>query len=211
MPWARGEAGKDGGMSEEADGAGAALDAGLPVSLEDMRAWLRLSGEAEDLLLIRLIAVAAQICEAFIGQWVMVRGAAWRGVFAEYSRTLVVPGRPVVAVDGVALVADGEADLDLPPHEFHIVTDRDGGVQLRVDGRYGRRAARVDYRAGMAADPAEVPEGLRHGMIRMVQHLYETRDVPSLGGMPPASVVALWQPWRRMTLGAAPRFAGAQR
>jgi uncharacterized phiE125 gp8 family phage protein len=174
-------------MSEDGDGAGA----------------------AEDALLGRLIAAAAQICEAFIGQWVMVRTSHWRGVFVEYSRTLALPARPVLGVDSVTLVQDGEADLILPPHEYHIIMDRDGAAEVRVEGRYGRRTARVEYRAGLASNRAEVPEGLRHGMIRMVQHLYETRAAPELGSVAPAAVAALWQPWRRVTLGA-PRRAGGR-
>jgi len=58
---------------------------------------------------------------------------------------------------------------------------------------------RVSYRAGMAADPNGLPEALRHGIVRLTAHLYGSRDRAEAQG-PPASVTALWRPWRRLRL-----------
>jgi hypothetical protein len=56
------------------------------------------------------------------------------------------------------------------------------------------------YRAGLAPNANGVPEAIRQGIVRMVQHLHEARD--GAGTPPPAAVAALWQPWRRLTLGS---------
>ena len=77
----------------------------------------------------------------------------------------------------------------------------DGAASITVTGASVGTQLRIAYRAGLAADAAGVPEAIRHGILRMVQHLYEARD--GSGEAPPAMVAALWQPWRRMTIGGA--------
>lgn len=187
-------------MSDEDEEA--AVDAALPVSLAQVRDWLRQNGEADDMLLLRLMRSAQDFCEAFTGQYVMVREAHWRGQVSG-GRTVTLPVRPVVAVDSVRVQRGEDAPLVLGPSQYHVRIEADGRARVRLDGMFGPLFIDVLYRAGLAALPAAVPEGLRHGMIRMVQHLYESRYVPTLSPHPPASVAALWQPWRRVTLGGA--------
>ena len=50
----------------------------------------------------------------------------------------------------------------------------------------------------MAADQNGVPEPVRQGVLRLVAHLFASRDGD--GGAPPAAVTALWRPYRRMRL-----------
>lgn len=46
----------------------------------------------------------------------------------------------------------------------------------------------------------DVPQALRHGTIRLAAHLYRRRDDEADSATPPASVAALWRPWRRLHL-----------
>jgi hypothetical protein len=39
---------------------------------------------------------------------------------------------------------------------------------------------------------------LRHGIIRLAAHQYRMRESAGADALPPASVTALWRPWRRM-------------
>jgi len=65
---------------------------------------------------------------------------------------------------------------------------RDTGVtRLRVSGT-----------VGMAESQSDVPEPIRQGVLRLVAHLFATRD--GSGGEPPAAVTALWRPYRRLGL-----------
>ena len=56
----------------------------------------------------------------------------------------------------------------------------------------------VSGTAGLASEPNGVPEPLRQGILRLIAHLFATRD--GSGGEPPAAVTALWRPYRRMRL-----------
>jgi len=57
---------------------------------------------------------------------------------------------------------------------------------------------KVGGTAGMADDQNGVPEPIRQGVLRLVAHLFADRD--GEGAAPPASVTALWRPYRRMRL-----------
>jgi hypothetical protein len=50
----------------------------------------------------------------------------------------------------------------------------------------------------MAAQQNDVPEAIRQGVLRLVAHMFASRDGD--GGSPPAAVTALWRPYRRMVL-----------
>lgn len=43
----------------------------MEVSLDEARAWLRLGAGDEDALVERLIGASANMCEMFIGQWLI--------------------------------------------------------------------------------------------------------------------------------------------
>lgn len=191
-------------MSDDVEGEGPeleALAADLPVSVATMRDWLRLgAGDAEDELLAVLIGAAAGLCEAFTGRWLMVRAGEWRGRLWAGGRGACLPVVPVVAVDAVSMRVGG-VETRLDAADYGVVIDRDGAATLRLLRGFGICDLVVRYRAGMAETQAALPDALRHGVIRMVQHLYETRDAAAGAGMPPAAVAALWQPWRMVMLG----------
>ena len=44
-----------------------------PVSLNEARGWLRLGATIDDAVIAGLVRAATNICEAFIGQWLVVR------------------------------------------------------------------------------------------------------------------------------------------
>lgn len=192
-------------MSSDNEATGsAALDADLPVSLQDMKDWLRIAGgDEEDGLLAGLIAAAVSLCEGFTGQWVMIRQSEWRGLLYGGGTAIRLKSRPLVAVDDVIMMERGQ-EVALNAAAYRLGGDRAGAATLQLVEGYGWRQMLVRYRAGIAQDRAGVPDALRHGIVRMVQHLYETRDRPVAEQMPPAAVAALWQPWRRIGLGGRP-------
>lgn len=191
-------------MSDDVGGEAPELEASaaeLPVRVAMMRDWLRLGvGDAEDELIAVLIGAAAGLCEAFTGRWLMVRAGEWRGRLWAGGHRVRLPVAPVVAVDEVAVLVGGVESL-LDAADYAVVIDWDGAAALRLLRGFGMCDLIVRYRAGMAATQAAVPDALRHGVERMVQHLYETRDAAAGAGVPPAAVAALWQPWRMVTLG----------
>lgn len=168
-----------------------------PVSLNEARGWLRLGPTVDDAVVAQLVRAATNLCEAFIGQRLIIRAAE---EFLPLRRGRVrLAARPVVAIDAVTLVRRDGGEAPLAPGDYRTESAGDGSLCLTPHDPGDAAALRVAYRAGLATGANDVPEAIRQGIIRMTQHLHDARD--GEGGAPPAAIAALWQPWRRMTLG----------
>lgn len=179
-------------VREDAPGA-------LAVGLDEAKAWLGVTLADDDGLIEGLIRTAAEMCEAIIGQALIARRVVEIAPIAMGAWTRL--GRePVLAVEIVeGLPADGAA-FALPSDAYQV--DVPGGTQGAVcvlrPGAAGRM--RVTYQAGLGVDAEALPDSVRQGLLRMVAHLYAARD-DGRDVAPPAAVLAMWQPWRRMRLG----------
>lgn len=177
-------------------------EAGLAVPVADLKAYLRIDSGGEDVLLARLIRAASDLCEQFIGQWLIVR-AGEDVVPVKAGEWQRLAARPVVAIESVTAVPAEGAEFALPVGSYAIDIDRygDGWVRIIAPGsallENGGRV-RVRYRAGIAAEAAAIPEGLKHGIVRMAAEMHGVREGDA--ATPPAAVTALWRPWRRMRL-----------
>ena len=167
-------------------------------ALAAAKAYLRVAGSDEDAMMARLIGSAAELCEGFVGQALLVRG---------FSETLELSGAwtrlgvgPVQAISAVEGLSSEGAAFALAAEAYAIDIDARGDGWVRVTQPGEAVRIRVTYQAGLAAEWDLLPEALRQGIVRLVAHLFTHRDEAFDTG-PPAAVTALWRPWRRIRLG----------
>jgi uncharacterized phiE125 gp8 family phage protein len=174
-------------------GAGAALPV---VSMSEAQAYVRIETGEEEAILAGLIRSASAICEAFLNQVLIARDFACEvAASGEWERLPVTPVRAIAGVQAIA--SDGSA-TPLSASDYAVDIDSSGDGWVRVTGANDRMRLRVSGEAGMAVDANGIPEPVRQGVLRLVAHLFNARDEG--GGDPPASVTALWRPYRRMRL-----------
>lgn len=168
---------------------------GLPVTISEAQAYLRLETGEEEAVIAALLRSATGLCEAFTGQCLIARtvrqtlrlSGAWQRLGAN----------PVRSIAGAATIDSSGVTTPLEASAFAIDIDRHGDGWVRLTS--GQQAnVMVTFSAGMAADGNGVPEPLRQGILRLAAHLFHNRD--GEGGEPPAAVTALWRPYRRMRL-----------
>jgi len=164
------------------------------VSMSEAQAYVRIETGEEEALLAGLIRTASGLCEAFLGQVVIA---------CEFVADLPASGGwerievgPVRSISGVDAVDSSGVATALPSASYAMDIDARGDGWVRVDESVGAMRVRVSGTAGMAVDENAVPEAIRHGVLRLVAHLFTARDGD--GGDPPAAVTALWRPYRRM-------------
>lgn len=157
--------------------------------LAELKAWLRIGSDGEDAVLERLLGSAIALCEQFIGQWLVVREAEETvKANGDWQR---LAGRPVLAISAVE--AEGNA---LEPDAYAIDIDAAGDGWVKV--RPGPGTVTVCYQAGIAEETDQLPDAIRHGIVRLAAEYFGARD--GQAATPPAAVSALWRPWRRMRL-----------
>jgi uncharacterized phiE125 gp8 family phage protein len=169
-----------------------------PAALDELKDWLAITTTREDAALTALLLAALETCEAFTAlmpleatcEEVLPADTCWRGLQT----------RPVQSVGGVEGIPAEGARFALAAEDYAIDLDADGGAHVRIinQGAAGRVA--VSFVAGLAADWASLPNGLRHGVVRLAADAYRRRDGEGTGAQPPTAVAALWRPWRRMRL-----------
>ncbi len=174
--------------------------AALPdAALDELKAWLAITTAQDDAPLLALLRAALELCEAFTGR--MPLEATCEEILPACGGWQWLSTRSVQAVTQVeGIPADGPR-FALPAPDYAIDLDADGGASLRLlrQGSAGRIAVR--FVAGLAPGWTELPDGIRHGVIRLAAHHYRQRDLDAMQSIPPAAVAALWRPWRRMRLG----------
>ena len=166
------------------------------VSMAEAQAYARVETGEEEALLVGLVRSATALCEAFTGRVLIARPFVEElAASSDWQRLALTPVRGIDSVERVA--ADGSVTM-LTTSDYGIDIDARGDGWVRVLASSGSGRLRVSGRAGMANDPNGVPEPLRQGILRLIAHLFATRD--GSGGEPPAAVTALWRPYRRMRL-----------
>lgn len=165
------------------------------VSMAEAQAYARVETGEEEALLAGLVRTSSALCESFTGQVLVAR--SFEEVLPGGSQWQRLALTPVRAIEEVALLAADGSPIVLPVGEFEMDIDSRGDGWVRASTS-GKGKLRVRGQAGMAVEPNGVPEPLRQGILRLIAHLFATRD--GAGGEPPAAVTALWRPYRRMRL-----------
>jgi uncharacterized phiE125 gp8 family phage protein len=174
--------------------AGLALPA---VTMSEAQAFVRIETGEEEALLAGMVRSASALCEAFLNQVVVARDYSVEVPASErWTRLPVTPVLSILTVEGVK--ADGTG-VALTASDYAVDVDSNGDGWVRRTGGPEVIRFQVAGRAGMAGDANAVPEPIRHGVLRLVAHLFASRD-DGAGGEVPAAVTALWRPYRRMRL-----------
>ena len=76
-----------------------------------------------------------------------------------------------------------------------------GGGLFAMRGKIAMAVMERVVDRSMAEDPlSSLPDGLRHGIIRLAAHAWHQRESDGPTPNPPAAVAALWRPWRQLRL-----------
>lgn len=166
-------------------------------ALNELKQWLGIASSAEDDALVSLLHVGLGTCEAFIGQ--MPIETECREIFRPDTGWQNISSRPIKAITNVEQVMDDGTFAPLDAGQYEVEIDHHGIGKFRCISSRQERAVAVRYIVGLAESWATLPDGLRHGIVRIAAHHYRDRDAEK-PLQPPASVAALWKPWRQVRL-----------
>ncbi|MGX5773496.1 head-tail connector protein [Methylorubrum zatmanii] len=177
-----------------------------PVSLTEMRTYLRLSSDetAEDALIGRLIVAARGAVEAASRR--LLRPARFRVVLTDWPPLglLPLPLSPLVAVTRAALVDESGAVTDIAPGPIRLGPDVWEAPCLLLGPDLpplGTRTALIEVVAGCGGDGPPVPEPLLQALCLAVADGFENRgDTVGAGAALPPSALGLAAACRRMRL-----------
>lgn len=171
----------------------------LPTSaLAELKQWLGITTSRDDGALSALLATALETCEGFTGQMPLECGCEEVLGTAPGWHTLAT--RPVLAITTVENIAADGSRLAIGSDSYAIELDADGTGRVRLLTPHTVRRIAVRFTAGLSAGWDGLPDSIRHGLIRLAAHQHRQRESDGAAPLPPASVAALWRPWRRLRL-----------
>jgi len=167
-------------------------------ALAELKHWLAITRTAEDEVLGRLLDASLTICEAFTGkaplrqtvEEIIPLAGSWQELVSRPVRALTAAA--VIDKDGTRTALATPADA----LEWRIA----GSACIRAVQSLEGQSLVVQLDVGIATDWAGLPAPLRHGIIRLAAHHFRDRE-GNASAVPPASVTALWRPWREVRLG----------
>jgi uncharacterized phiE125 gp8 family phage protein len=174
-----------------------------PLTLAEIKLWLRIDGAAEDALVTSLLATARATIERETRRCLMPQ--AWRLTLDCWPAEgiIALPLHPVQSVTAIRVLT-GEGYVIVPPGSYRADLAREtpriwltGMVPQPGVGGVG---IEIDFACGYAT-VAAVPEPLKHAIRMLTARLYENRgdgagDIAAL----PADVAPLVAPFRRPRL-----------
>jgi uncharacterized phiE125 gp8 family phage protein len=169
-----------------------------PAALAELKEWLAITTGSDDASLTDLLRAGIETCEAFTGilpiratcEEIVSAGTAWQKLATA----------PVHAITLIEALSDSGVRSALSAASYAVELDTDGGGRVRLAGLASAGRLVATFTAGLAPDWTSLPEALRHGIVRIAAHQYREREGSGAGALPPASVAALWRPWRRLRL-----------
>lgn len=169
-----------------------------PEALAELKEWLGITTTGEDATLAALLLAALESCEAFTG--ILPIESQCEEVLPVTAGWTVLDTRPVQVISQIEAIPMEGPRLSLATSAYAIDLAADGSGLVRViePGLATRIAVR--FTAGLAAGWNMLPQGLRHGVVRLAAYQYRQRDAGGAEAQPPAAVAALWRPWRRLRL-----------
>lgn len=160
-----------------------------PVSVDQAKLHLRLSGSEEDsLLALYLEAATAGISEVLGRQLITATWQEWLDGFPA-SDAIVLPRAPLVATGLVVTYYDtSDVVATLAATEYYVdVVSEPGRVLLRYGKTWPTTTLRpaigvcVQYAAGYGTTPDTVPAPIRVAILRLTTHQFEVRELIETG------------------------------
>jgi uncharacterized phiE125 gp8 family phage protein len=167
-----------------------------PVSLPELKAYLRIDGDLEDAVLAALLRATVGQVEAWIGAPLIYREVRQAGVAV--GGRLRLWHEPVAGVMEVSMIAADGTEVPVAAGSWSVERVAAGPVELSLaDGSSGPIAVR--YCAGLGVDWNGVPEAIRLAVMRAAAHAFANRDGGEDAGLPGAARQLL-APFRRTRL-----------
>lgn len=158
--------------------------ASYPITLEEAKAQLRVSGTSNDAMIELLIPAATKFCQSLVQRVFIAQTLEW--VLPCWRDRLDIPIAPVVAADVASIkYVDwaSEAQQTLDPSLYVVQT---AGSSVRV---VAKRCAVwplvlsrspepivIRFDAGYD-DPADIPGNVRAAILLMLRHLYTAGEI----------------------------------
>ncbi|MCE2992090.1 MAG: head-tail connector protein [Candidatus Jidaibacter sp.] len=145
----------------------------LPLTIEEVKSYLKIDFSEDDELLLTMIAAVTQRFESYTSRALIAQTC--QVVYKHLARiSVTLPIRPVMKITGIQLV-----DLDGTSNEFSL---KDVELDAAISELYFHTFAsahliKIQYMAGYGYSPEYVPADIKAALLNHIGYMYEARSV----------------------------------
>lgn len=166
-------------------------------ALTDLKAWMAISRSNEDALLTNLLQASLQTCEKMVGETPLAKTV--EELFNAKSGWQSLSSLPVRSLQQVETVASNGDRMLIPTGDINFEIGPDGSARFQFLGPISAQRISVQIQVGIATEWANMPPGLKQGVIRLASFYFRERDQNNTRALPiPESIATLWKPWRKL-------------
>jgi uncharacterized phiE125 gp8 family phage protein len=166
-----------------------------PVTLEELKLFGRIDGEDEDLLLTNFIVSARMAAEQYLRRSLITRTIRAR-IDYWLQNQLELPMPPLITVSKIATVNEDGTETEFDSDNYYVVNDAIPGKVIIKQGiskpyTYDREKGGIiiEYTAGYGAEPDDIPNPIRTGIMLWAMNIYENRVISN--DPPPEALATL--------------------
>ena len=184
--------------------------ANLPVSLDTVKAYLKLSGSAEDDILTMFIQAASEICEKYTSRTLI--NTTYTTFRDDFNDNFLLRRSKLQSITSFEYLLNGV--LTAVDSSIYGVTDESdySSIYLKDDMCFPTidadipDAIKIVFVAGYGATSANIPAALRLALLAHIAFLYANRgDCGDCGDKLPATVKAVYNKYKIINIGSPDR------
>jgi uncharacterized phiE125 gp8 family phage protein len=164
-----------------------------PVTLAEVKQFLRVDQTTEDGTITPMIAAARDAAERYLGVSLITQ--SWKLTLQDYLPPLVaLRFGPVQSITSVTLIPVTGSNQVIAASGYRLTADKRG---LEVTTPITGNRFEIIYQAGYGSTASAVPELIRQGILQHVAAMYDMR---SADAVLPARALTAYHPYKEMSL-----------
>lgn len=168
--------------------AAVTTDALEPVTVDEVRQYVRISDPDDDMWLSMAIKAARQQVEKYTHRQLMTKQYdMYLDCFPGATESIPIPRPPLQTVDSVTYVMSTGGTTTIDSTSLHTDIHYEPGRLAPIFGeswpttRDQNAAVTIRFTAGYGDEAADVPASLRQAILMLVGHWYENRETVTVG------------------------------
>ena len=165
------------------------------VPLSEMKQWLRVSSNSDDILIKSLIDSGVELAEKYMGRDILT--TQYENYRESFYEDLTLRRGAFQSLDSIEYLVDGSYQT-LNSSEYTITIGGIFGIVCDIKNVPGTdcdcNAVKITFKTGFGDDPSDVPESIKTAIKMYVSYLYENRgdcDCGTESGFPMSAQVLL--------------------
>ncbi len=164
-----------------------------PLTLTEVKDYLRVSDNNDDTLITNLIETAREAAERFLRSSLI--NQSWKTSYDEYTPSKVrLAMGPAQSITSVTVFARDETPTVISSDTYYLSA---GNINLMFDANVVSHRIEITYVTGYGSAASNVPEPIRQGMLAHIAAIYDGRAGKNAV---PSQALALYSPYKTLTL-----------